>query len=139
MISAKRMRQEMERYFERCREKGEIPDVEALADALGMARRELLRARLGDYGHLRAQLAEQALTRIAAAKKQLFLQGKIPAGVFTFDFKNNHDYSDKPEEPQPAPEVPEYSLDRLTEEELCTLRELLRRASGEEGGRGKKE
>ncbi len=139
MISAKKMKQETERYFDRCRESGEIPDVEALAGALGLVRRELLRMRLGAFGRLRTQVAEQALTRIAAEKKQLFMRGKIPAGVFTFDFKNNHDYADKPEEPEAAPEPPEYSLSRLSESELLTLRELLLRASREEEDRGKTE
>lgn len=45
-----------------------------------------------------ADIVENALCRIAAQKKQLAFRGGIPATVFSFDFKNNHGYSDKPEQ-----------------------------------------
>lgn len=40
---------------------------------------------------------QEAKNRIAHAKKQLAMKGKMPASVFTFDFKNNHGYNDQTE------------------------------------------
>lgn len=65
----------------------EIPDVESFAVFLGTSREELLKESPDELG--------QILTRIAGIKKQLAMNGKIPASVFTFDFKNNHGYGEK--------------------------------------------
>ena len=68
----------------------EIADVESFAVFLGISREELMKC---DGEEL-----ETVLTRIAGVKKQLAMHGKIPASVFTFDFKNNHGYGEKAEQ-----------------------------------------
>ncbi|MBP3387395.1 MAG: hypothetical protein J6L23_02560 [Clostridia bacterium] len=75
----------------------EIPDVESFAVFLGISREELMRCEGEELFYV--------LTRIAGAKKQLAMCGKIPASVFTFDFKNNHGYVDKAEKSDEATEV----------------------------------
>ena len=75
----------------------EIPDVESFAVFLGISREELM-------GYDGEELL-YILTRIAGAKKQLAMNGKIPASVFTFDFKNNHGYGEKTERSYDASEV----------------------------------
>lgn len=75
----------------------EIPDVESFAVFLGISREELM-------GYEGEELF-YILTRIAGAKKQLAMCGKIPASVFTFDFKNNHGYGEKLEKGTEASEV----------------------------------
>lgn len=79
------------RYFDEYlpTHENEIPDVESFAVFLGISREELMKF---DKEEL-----EMVLTRIAGVKKQLAMKGKIPASVFTFDFKNNHGYGDKSE------------------------------------------
>lgn len=76
-------------------EKGEIADIESLADFLGITREELIS--LMNDEKLGAPL-RIARNRIAKIKKQLAFSGKLQATVLAFDFKNNHGYKDKPEE-----------------------------------------
>lgn len=75
--------------------KGEIADIESLADFLGITREDLMSLMNDDKfgGMLRV-----ARNRIAKIKKQLAFNGKLQATVLAFDFKNNHGYKDKPEE-----------------------------------------
>lgn len=75
----------------------EIPDVESFAVFLGISREELLSYESEELFYI--------LTRIAGAKKQLAMNGRIPASVFTFDFKNNHGYGEKNEKTGEAAEV----------------------------------
>lgn len=74
---------------------GEVADVESLADYLNLTREELLEL-MSDKAYGRT--LRLARNRIAKLKKQLAFNGKLPAAVLAFDFKNNHGYRDKPEE-----------------------------------------
>ena len=75
-------------------DKTEIPDVEGLCYFLDTSRKVLMEYEERDgYGNA----IKSAKTRIAACKKQLGMQGKIPPAIFCFDFKNNHGYVDKQE------------------------------------------
>ncbi len=76
-------------------DKGEIADIESLADFLGITREELISLMSDEkFGGL----LRFARNRIAKIKKQLAFNGKLQATVLAFDFKNNHGYKDKPEE-----------------------------------------
>lgn len=75
----------------------EIPDVESFAVFLGISREELMKHEGEELFYI--------LTRIAGAKKQLAMNGRIPASVFTFDFKNNHGYGEKAEKTNEAAEI----------------------------------
>lgn len=68
-----------------------IPDVEGLALFLGISRSTLYEwqnARPGEF----SDTIKRAINAIAAVKKQLALNGKIPPIVFATDFNNNHGY-----------------------------------------------
>lgn len=68
-----------------------IPDVEGLALFLGVARSTLFewqKSRPGEF----SDTIKAAFNAIAAYKKQLALNGKIPPIVFATDFNNNHGY-----------------------------------------------
>ena len=95
-LSSRAFSEKVERYFAEYLPEGkEIADVESLCCYLGVSRRRLFElAKEKRY----ADIVENALCRIAAQKKQLAFRGGIPATVFSFDFKNNHGYSDKPEQ-----------------------------------------
>ena len=95
-LSSRAFSEKVERYFaEYLPESKEIADVESLCCYLGVSRRRLFElAKEKRY----ADIVENALCRIAAQKKQLAFRGGIPATGFSFDFKNNHGYSDKPEQ-----------------------------------------
>lgn len=76
-------------------DKGEIADIESLADFLHITREELLVfMNDSEYG----SILKMARNRIAKIKKQLAFNGKLQATVLAFDFKNNHGYKDKPED-----------------------------------------
>lgn len=69
-----------------------IPDVEGLALFLGVSRSTLYdwqNARPGEF----SDTLKRTLNAIAATKKQLGLQGKIPALVLALDMNNNHGYT----------------------------------------------
>jgi len=76
-------------------EKGEIADIESLADFLGITREELMALMSDEKFGPSLRIARN---RIAKIKKQLAFSGKLQATVLAFDFKNNHGYKDKPEE-----------------------------------------
>ncbi len=68
-----------------------IPDVEGLALFLGISRSTLYEwqnSRPGEF----SDTIKRAINAIAAVKKQLALNGKIPPIVFATDFNNNHGY-----------------------------------------------
>lgn len=68
-----------------------IPDVEGLALFLGVSRSTLYdwqNARPGEF----SDTLKRTLTGIAAVKKQLGYNGKIPPLVLALDFNNNHGY-----------------------------------------------
>lgn len=95
-LSPEECSKKLEEYFESyLSDKGEIADIESLADFFHITREELL-AFMSDekYGGL----LRVARNKIAKIKKQLAFNGKLQATVFTFDLKNNHGYKDKPEE-----------------------------------------
>ncbi len=90
----------LSKYFdEHLCESGDIADVESLCIYLGVSRSEL---RLLEQDVRYGDLIERAKTRIAGMKKQLAFTGRIPAAVFSFDFRNNHDYTDKGEQAAPS-------------------------------------
>ena len=95
-MSPEDCQKKLEEYFgSYLAEKGEIADIESLADFLGATREELfVLMRDEKYGGL----LRVARNRIAKIKKQLAFNGKLQATVLAFDFKNNHGYRDKPEE-----------------------------------------
>lgn len=68
-----------------------IPDVEGLALFLGISRSTLYEwqnTRPGEF----SDTLKRTLTGIAAVKKQLGYNGKIPPLVLALDFNNNHGY-----------------------------------------------
>lgn len=69
-----------------------IPDIEGFCSFAGISRDSLNdweRTRPGEY----SDTIKRFKTGIAAYKKQLALNGKIPALVFATDFNNNHGYT----------------------------------------------
>lgn len=71
-----------------------IPDIEGLCAFIQISRSQLFRwehERGEDFRNTIALIKNQ----IAAAKKQLALQGSIPPIVFATDFNNNHGYVQK--------------------------------------------
>jgi hypothetical protein len=79
-------------FWEHCEKNKDIPDVEGLAFYLGTSRKILNEyEKREEY----STTVKKAKTRIAHEKKQLAMKGVIPAAVFCFDFKNNHEYVDK--------------------------------------------
>jgi hypothetical protein len=90
------LRKKLDEYFgSYLADKGEIADIESLADFLGITREELI-SHMGDENY--GSLLRVARNRIAKIKKQLAFNGKLQATVLAFDLKNNHGYKDKPEE-----------------------------------------
>ncbi|HPE94789.1 MAG TPA: terminase small subunit [Bacillota bacterium] len=86
----------LEEYFEKyLPEVCEIGDVESLCVFLGISRKSF-DALCCDSRY--SEMLDSAKTHIANIKKQLAMTGKIPASVFSFDFKNNHGYCDKSED-----------------------------------------
>lgn len=73
-----------------------IPDVEGLCAFLGITRKTM---NLWERDNTRdfADTIEQAKNDIAACKKQIGLQGKIPPLVMAMDFNNNHGYTQRQE------------------------------------------
>lgn len=68
-----------------------IPDVEGLCAFIGISRdtlNEWERSRPPEY----SDVIKAVKTQIAAYKKQLGMQGRIPAVVLAIDFNNNHGY-----------------------------------------------
>jgi len=95
-LSLEECKTKLDEYFgSYLSDKGEIADIESLADFLGITREELL-SFMNDkeYGGM----LKVARNRIAKIKKQLAFNGKLQATVLAFDLKNNHGYKDKPEE-----------------------------------------
>lgn len=73
-----------------------IPDVEGLCAFLGITRKTLMNWENNDVRGF-ASIIEQAKNDIAACKKQIGLQGKIPPIVMAMDFNNNHGYTQRQE------------------------------------------
>ena len=73
-----------------------IPDLEGLCAFLGISRKCLNNWERDDVRGFAATI-EQAKNDIAACKKQIGLQGKIPPLVMAMDFNNNHGYVQKQE------------------------------------------
>lgn len=73
-----------------------IPDLEGLCAFLGISRKTLNNWENNDVRGFAATI-EQAKNDIAACKKQIGLQGKIPPLVMAMDFNNNHGYVQKQE------------------------------------------
>jgi len=95
-LSPEECKKKLDEYFDSyLSDKGEIADIESLADFLNITREELI-AFMSDekYGGM----LRIARNRIAKIKKQLAFNGKLQATVLAFDLKNNHGYKDKPEE-----------------------------------------
>ena len=94
--SKKVLKRELNEYFDIfIVASNEIPDIESLADFLGVTRDEMMV--LMNDKRFGADL-QIARNRIAKIKKQLAFCGKIPATVLAFDLKNNHGYRDKPDD-----------------------------------------
>lgn len=73
-----------------------IPDLEGICSYLGISRecfRKWERENFNGFGDTLTQVRND----IAACKKQLGLQNKIPAIVMAMDFNNNHGYVQKQE------------------------------------------
>lgn len=83
-------------YILQANEKGNLiyPDVEGLAMYLGVSRERMLEWERTNFRGFREVLST-AKNAIAACKKQMALQSKIPAIVFATDFNNNHGYVQK--------------------------------------------
>lgn len=95
-LSPDECRKKLEEYFGvYLADKGEIADIESLADFFGITREELL-IFMSDENY--GGMLRVARNRIAKIKKQLAFNGKLQATVLVFDLKNNHGYRDKPEE-----------------------------------------
>lgn len=75
---------------------GLIPDAEGLCAFIRVPRAKFMRWGRENYKGF-ANVIEQALNNIAAAKKQLAQRGYIPAVVFAIDFNNNHGYVQRQE------------------------------------------
>lgn len=73
-----------------------IPDVEGLCAFLGITRTTMNQWENNDVRGMRATI-EQAKNDIAACKKQIGLQGKIPPIIMAMDFNNNHGYTQRQE------------------------------------------
>lgn len=73
-----------------------IPDVEGLCSFLGINRDTLNDWERNNYKGFSVTI-KTTKNAIAAFKKQLALQGKIPPIVFATDFNNNHGYTQKQE------------------------------------------
>lgn len=73
-----------------------MADLEGMCAFIQVSRRCLLNWERDDYKGFRATI-EQAKNDIAACKKQLGQQGKIPPLVMAMDFNNNHGYTQKQE------------------------------------------
>ena len=73
-----------------------IPDMEGLCSFLGISRATFRSWERENFQGFAETLA-QVRNDIAACKKQLGLQNKIPAIVMAMDFNNNHDYVQKQE------------------------------------------
>lgn len=73
-----------------------IPDVEGLATFLDVTRGKLIQWERGKDPAF-AETVAQAKNDIAACKKQIGQQGKIPPIVMAMDFNNNHGYTQKQE------------------------------------------
>lgn len=73
-----------------------IPDVEGLATFLDVTRRTLIEWERSDRPGF-AETVSQAKNDIAACKKQLGQQGRIPPIVMAMDFNNNHNYTQRQE------------------------------------------
>ena len=85
-------------YLEKNAQEG-IPvmaDVEGMCAFIGVSRKTLNLWEKDDYKGFRATI-EQAKNDIAAVKKQLGQQGKIPPLVMAMDMNNNHGYTQKQE------------------------------------------
>lgn len=95
-LSPEECERKLEEYFRSyLSDKGEIADIESLADFFSITREELLFFMSDEkYG----SLLRVARNKIAKIKKQLAFNGKMQATVLAFDLKNNHGYKDKPEE-----------------------------------------
>jgi len=80
-------------YFNSLKE-NDIADIESLAEYLDTSRKVLFEyEKKTEYSNA----IKKAKNKIASIKKQLAMKGIIPASVFIFDFKNNHDYADRQE------------------------------------------
>lgn len=73
-----------------------IPDTEGLCSFLGINRDTLHDWERNNYKGF-SETIKTTKNAIAAFKKQLALQGKIPPIVFATDFNNNHGYTQKQE------------------------------------------
>lgn len=95
-LSPEECKKKLEEYFG-CylSDKGEIADMESLADFLGITREDLI-AFMNDHKY--GRMLRVARNRIAKIKKQLAFNGDLTATLLVFDLKNNHGYKDKPEE-----------------------------------------
>lgn len=73
-----------------------IPDVEGLATFLDVTRATLMKWERCDRPGF-AETVAQAKNDIAACKKQMGQQGRIPPIVMAMDFNNNHNYTQRQE------------------------------------------
>lgn len=73
-----------------------IPDIEGMCAFLGITRKTLNEWEREDTNGFASTIA-QAKNDIAACKKQIGLQGKIPPLVMAMDFNNNHGYTQRQE------------------------------------------
>lgn len=69
-----------------------IPDVESLADFLGVSRETLLRWRRGEANLEFVDPLNVAFNEIAQVKKQLAYNGRINGLMYLSDMQNNHGY-----------------------------------------------
>lgn len=85
-------------YLENANQNGValIPDMEGVCSFLGISRTTFRTWERENFQGFAETLA-QVRNDIAACKKQLGLQNKIPAIVMAMDFNNNHDYVQKQE------------------------------------------
>jgi len=73
-----------------------IPDVEGACSYLGISRKLLNKWERDNYRDFTETIIDLK-NKIATAKKQLGLKGKIPPLVLALDMNNNHDYVQKQE------------------------------------------
>ena len=88
----------LDRYFQDCEEKGQIPTVEDMALALGTSRQVLWDwERRTQTNPERAELIIRAKETIAAIDAKLALEGKINPVVYIFRSKNYYGMKDQQE------------------------------------------
>lgn len=87
----------LEWYFQLCRERGQIPTVEDMSLALGVARQTVWDWEQGELGRTRSDLIKKAKQILAGIDAKLVVQRKIPETTYIFRAKNFFGMKDQQE------------------------------------------